>query len=258
MLYWDVSPNATNATSADAAAGVTSDKLHPAFPTVGATPGNEGFLTLGVAMRASAEGGVLADMGSGYAASFFALGLSAEGQGMKGMDVALLRRQREQWVLEDRWAVDYAMPTLDASQDKVLLSAGLVEGAPEVVAFSFRMPLANCGWVVWCGLGLLGCSREEGMAWCCVALRCRANQLLKNPNRDPTEDAPIRPDTDAFVLWAQGSVDPETGDPQYHGPTDRGATRLPLRTVERDGPWAPKAVRYYLVWGNLGKVGWGR
>lgn len=159
VLYWDVSPNAPNAASADAAAGaVTSDKVHPAPPTVGATPGNEGFLTLGVAMRASAEGGMLADRATGYAASFFALGLSAEGQGMKGMDVALLRREGEQWVLEDRWAVDYAMPTLDASQDKVLLSAGLVEGAPEVVAFSFRMPLANCGWV---GVGVVG----WGVVW---------------------------------------------------------------------------------------------
>lgn len=77
-----------------------------------------------------------------------------------------------------------------------------------------------------------------------------------NPNRDPTEDAPLRPDTDAFVLWAQGSID-ETGYPQYHGPTDRGATRLPLRTVERDGPWAPKAVSVCLCGGSggLGGVG---
>lgn len=166
----------SNSTTDAAAAGVTSDKLHPAAPTVGATPGNEGFLTFGVAMRASPDG-VLEDKDNGYASSFFALGLSAEGQGMKGMDVALLRRKSEQWALEDRWAVDYAVPTLDASQDKTLLSAGPVEGAPDVVAFSFRMPLANCGCVV-CGVW-----RCVGWGWGEARHGVVMDQLLKTQTK---------------------------------------------------------------------------
>ncbi len=208
VLYWDVVGDATATPPDDNSdGGATSEKKKEAAalppPPVGATPGNGGVLTLGVVMRASApDNDAAAASGSntgGFASnSFFALGLSAEGQGMKGMDVAMLRQDSEaSWVLEDRWAVDYSLPTLDASQDKTLLSAGSIQGAPGLVAWSFTMPLANC--------------------------------------HDPGEDAPILPGRDTFVLWAQGQVDPETGEPLYHGPNDRGATRLPLRTAVAGG-----------------------
>lgn len=181
VLYWDASNS-----SKVAATGL------PLVP--GATKGNAGNLTLGVVMRA-APGATLSDAATGFNASFFALGLSAESQGMKGTDVALLRRRADAWVLEDRFALAYALPALDAHQTKTLLSAGAVPGAPNLVAWSFSMPLANC--------------------------------------LDPLEDAPILPGRDTFVLWAQGAVDPDSGEPQYHGP-NRGSTHLPLQSAKTE------------------------
>jgi hypothetical protein len=159
-------------------------------------------ITLGLVMRTDSQ-----DSGEHR---WYALGLSAESQGMKGMDVAMLRPAGKSessssssssnggWVLDDRWATDYALPALDARQDKTLLSAvSLALPAEErgrVVGFTFIMPLAGCGIH----------DEEHGQ-----------------------EDAPILPGRDTFVLWAQGVVDADSGEPQYHG-EHSGATRLPL------------------------------
>ncbi len=138
---------------------------------------------------------------------WYALGLSAESQGMKGMDVAMLRPAGKDerggpnsnggWVLDDRWATDYSLPALDARQDKSLLSVVKLLVPAEhsrVVGFTFSMPLASCGVH----------DEERGQ-----------------------EDAPILPGRDTFVLWAQGTVDPDSGEPLYHG-EHNCATRLPL------------------------------
>ena len=174
-------------------------------------------ITLGVVMRRSNATSTTTGSDDGQH-RWYALGLSIESQGMKGMDMAMLRpagkgkssdRSNGGWVLEDRWATDYSVPALDASQDKTLLSVvslpipaeqGLVQGL--VVAFTFRMPLASCG---------------------------------VHAEEHEQEDASILPGRDTFVLWAQGVLDGDSGLPQYHG-EDSGATRLPLgRDTVADG-----------------------
>jgi hypothetical protein len=211
VLYWDVR-NATATTAADGAGGLLP-------PVPGATEGNGGSLVLGVVMRAAPDAALDDAAATGFNSSFFALGLSTDGLGMKGVDVAMLRRKGDAWALEDRWAVGYALPALDAHQTKTLIAAGSVAGSPDLVAWSFAMPLANC--------------------------------------LDPLEDVPILPGRDAFVLWAQGAVDPESGEPQYHGP-NRGATRLPLRTAARGaGMRDLSQVKVRADGGRVGKTGKG-
>lgn len=236
VLYWALSANATSTTGADG--GVTSDK-----GVVGATEGNGGFLTFGVVMRASgADGGALEDAATGFNTSFFALGLSAEGQGMKGMDVALLRRDGEKWALEDRWAVDYAMPTLDASQDKVLLSAGVVQGAPEVVAWSFQMPVANCGWVggfwVVCFEGAGG--GREGTKTPTSNNRPPTVGSNTHPNTDTPPNQPYRTTTHATRQNTppKQTTQPQTNrDPKEDAPIRDSPTQsLPPPKKQTQGP----------------------
>jgi hypothetical protein len=206
-----------------------------------AVPSN---ITFGVVAKRKGSGG----------GGWVALGFSEESQGMKGMDVALLRRRygsetgiavdkdtaatnpsSSAFVLEDRFSRDYTVPALDKVQNKMLMQA--IESrastsspsAGRVTSFVFSMPTSHC---------------PDGHE----------------------EDISIVPGRRTFVMWAMGNEAPigsgtssssssssssrDSGDDNgvgneaisidrsgggqelmYHGPTTRGSSALHLLTT---------------------------
>ena len=132
-------------------------------PPANTSAGVPSIITFGVVAKRKGSGD---SSGGGW----IALGFSEESQGMKGMDVALLRRHHygsetgtaaindtattnqssSAFVLEDRFSRDYTVPALGKVQNKMLLQATESRAstsspsAGRVTSFVFSMPTSHC------------------------------------------------------------------------------------------------------------------
>ena len=95
-----------------------------------------------------------------------------------GADIVVLRMQGSKFVLEDRFADDWATPILDAHQDVELLSA-VRDASSGRTSFSFKRPLKTCD----------GGAASEARDW-----------LSKM-------DIDIDPSRPSEIIWAMGAQD---------------------------------------------------